>query len=466
MPENMNVNLNTVVLKDRDMEAWLILVPPPEGTEYSYEEIEELLKKHGVISGVNLSKVHAMVKKKIYNRSVLIAQGTPQVDGIDGYFDYSFETERSSKPAIREDGSVDYTSMNVVSCVQAGDIVAVYHPSVPGKGGISVKGRTLLPKPAKELKPYNCVKVSYDEENMTYRALVEGRVELSKAQIKIVEVQELELDIDNTYGNVNFNGDIIIHGDVKPGVTICATRTVTIDGVLEGSNVVAGTDVLVKKGVVGNDTSSIKAGGNVTADYVQYSTIEANGDIIANSFLGSRIFAKGVVRAEGEIGAVIGGAVYGMSGIVTSFAGNDVGVRTILRSGIRQNMMQEKLRLEKKLKESEQQTVKRLDEEAELERNIRLGTANEAQLKRKQELMREKIENSTAVKEMEGKLREINALIERAKDPKIEVDDTLYENTVILIDEQQFLVDSARRQITFYKDETGVLRMKRTVNWE
>ena len=67
---------------------------------------------------------------------------------------------------------------------------------------------------------------------------------------------------------------------------------------------------------------------------------------------------------------------------------------------------------------------------------------------------------------MEGKLREINELIERGKDPKIEVGDTLYENTVILIDEQQFVTDAARRQVTFYKDETGLLRMTRTVNWE
>lgn len=458
---------NKVVIKNQDMEAWLTLFPPPEGEEYTYGDIESLLKHYGLTGdGVNISKVHAMIKKKIYNRSVLVAQGIPQVDGTDGCYEYFFETEHSTKPKIREDGSVDYSSVNMISCVQAGDIIAVYHPAIPGKAGQNVKGKPLMPRPARELRPYNCMKVSYDERTMTYRALREGRVELSKAAIKIIEVHELTKDIDNTFGDITFNGDIIIHGDVKPGVTITATRTVTVDGVLEGSCVVAGSDVLIKGGVVGDDTSRISAGGNVTADYVQYSTIEANGDVTANTFMGSKIMAKGMIRAGGRIGAIIGGNAYGMCGIETVFAGNDANVRTVLRCGIKENMVQEKLKLERQLKESEERTRARLDEEAELDRRIRLGTASDLEKKRKQELTKEKIENSTYVKETERKIRELADLFERAANPKIVANDEVFENTVIMIDEQQFVVDAPRRQVEFLKDDNGLLRSRRIVVWE
>ena len=39
---------------------------------------------------------------------------------------------------IREDGSVDYQSMNMVNSVQEGDVLAKYHPAVDGVPGMDV----------------------------------------------------------------------------------------------------------------------------------------------------------------------------------------------------------------------------------------------------------------------------------------------------------------------------------------
>lgn len=230
---------NKVIFKNHDMEAWISLVKPDDPEEeYSKEDIMKLLKDKGVCEGINESKLMAVIKKHIYDREVLVAEGRAAVDGIDGYFEYAFETEKKKKtPAIREDGSVDYTSVNVITCVNAGDIIAMYHPAIRGKAGVNVRAKILPPRPAKELKPLFCVHVTYDEQGMVYKAEIDGRVEVTKNKIAIVDLQEFMQSIDIVFGDINFKGDIIIHGNVKPGVSIIATKSITIEGVLEGADV-------------------------------------------------------------------------------------------------------------------------------------------------------------------------------------------------------------------------------------
>lgn len=45
----------------------------------------------------------------------------------------------SVKPKIREDGTVDYWSMNLIEVVREGQEIAKYHPAVEAKAGVDVK---------------------------------------------------------------------------------------------------------------------------------------------------------------------------------------------------------------------------------------------------------------------------------------------------------------------------------------
>ncbi len=456
-------------MKNQDMEAWLTLVEPEDGRTYSYDEIYALLKKQGVVEGLKDAKIHAMVKKKIYNRNVLIAEGKPQIDGMDGYFEYSFETKRSRTPEIRDDGSVDYTSINVITCVQKGDIIAMYHPSVAGRAGVTVRAKIVKPKPARELKPYACMNVAYDPANMIYRAETEGRVELTKTQIKIVDVQEFDRDIDNVFGNINFNGDVIIHGDVKPGVTIKASRSVTVEGVLEGGIIEAGGDVLIKGGIVGEINSrihsQIRAGGDVVMDFVQYSTITSNKDIYANSYLGCNVTAQGKIFATGSLGAIVGGTVYGMMGVETSYSGNDAGLRTVIKCGISDELSLEKTALDMKLRKVMDEMQKSGEEEDDLNRMIRLGTASDMQKKRKAELVKQKLQLTKAVGDIRARLLELEGMFERGKNPKIMIENTAYVNTVAWVDDQFIQVDDLKRQVQFGKNENDNIVMRPMVKW-
>ena len=106
---------NIVMLRNNNMEAWLKLEKPEDGLEYTYSDIEKILSANGVVFGLNSSRINAMIKKGIYDREVLVATGKNPEEGQDGYFEFIFDVEKNTKPAIREDGSVDYTSVNVIT---------------------------------------------------------------------------------------------------------------------------------------------------------------------------------------------------------------------------------------------------------------------------------------------------------------------------------------------------------------
>ena len=466
MAEHITRVRGYLTLKNKEMEAWLKLEPPEDGGSYDYGEIQTMLERQGVIYGVNSSRITAMIQKKIYGREVLVASGKPAEEGQDGYFEFIFDMEKNKKPKIREDGSVDYASVNVITCVSAGDIIAMYHPAIKGKAGSTVKAKIVPAKPAKDLRPLYPVRVSYNQENMIYRAEIDGRVELTKTQIKISDVQEFTDDIDNVHGDVVFKGDVIIHGSVDPGVTIRATKSITIDKTIEAATIEAGEDILIRGGVLGNGKCRIKAAGSVKADFIEYATIEAEGDVEANYILDSTVVARGQITTTGKQGAIIGGNVYGMMGITTRFSGNDVGIRTVLASGIRDSVYQNKVMYERQIKATTDIIKSMEANEEELERSIRLGTASEMDIKKKTDLMKARIERTAALSEVKQKLLELKELMDRCASAKVFIEDTAWPGTVIQIDAQQMVIDNEeKRRVEFFIKDGREMTMRGVTNY-
>ncbi len=455
-------NINRVTFKNNDMEAYLYLSPPPGDGEYDLSEILNFLSSMGVRNGINRSRVSAMIKKHIYNREQLVAEGQRPEDGTDGYYEYFFDNTGEGKkhPKINEDGTVDYTSVNVIECVLAGDKLAVYHPAVREKSGMSVKGKPVPGKRAKELLPLKTLNCEYVPEEQAYYASIEGRVEASKAKLSVTGVQEFSKDIDNVFGNVNFKGDVIIHGDVAEGVHVSVTRSLTIEGVFRGASLGAGEDIVVKGGILGTEGSKIICGGDLMADFIQYADVEAAGDVSANYILDSRIVSKRMVRVSGEKGGIVGGDTYGMKGVEARFLGNDVLLKTVISAGVTDNVVRDRKELakeEKTLMDLLNDMQKRSDE---LERRVRLGTADEGMVKERQNLMRERIEKKAQLQELQRKAAEFDEVIKNAENAAVTAFDTAYEGVVVLIDSQQYVLRENKKGVEFRVGDNGVLLPK------
>ncbi|MBO6149326.1 MAG: DUF342 domain-containing protein [Lachnospiraceae bacterium] len=457
-----------VTVRDGEMKAYLLLQKPGTGDEFTRDEILGLMEKHGVVEGINSARVNAMVKKHIYGKEMLVAEGTPAVDGQDGYYEFFFKVKDNKKkeaPKIREDGSVDYTSVNVIDCVEEEDRIATYHPAVQGTEGFTVRGKVIQPKKAKELPRYLTKGCRYEEEDLSYYATESGRVEVSKARLTVVGLQEFKHDIDNVFGNVDFKGDVIVHGNVETGVHVKATRSITVDGVCEGGCITAGEDIVIKGGVMGSETAVLKCGGDFLAEFVEYATIEAKGNISANHFLDSQVSANGVVSATGTNGAIIGGNVFGLKGVEAKMIGNDAYVKTIVEAGVRDAIIKKKSALQKQSREASDRLEEMAMRADEIERKIRLGNADEFIMEERKNMVRERVEKKTELKLAEDELEEIERILSTSGGAAIKAEDTVFIGTIVTIDNQQLIVEEDKKRVEFRIDEDNGLVSRPIVDW-
>ena len=93
----------------------------------------------------------------------------------------------------------------------------------------------------------------------------DGIIELDESshELNIKNLYVVNGDVDNSTGNINFNGDLNIMGNVTAGFSVTATGSVAIDGGCEGCKIYAGKDIIIRKGCQGQGTAEICASGSV-----------------------------------------------------------------------------------------------------------------------------------------------------------------------------------------------------------
>lgn len=316
-------------------EAWLYLCEPVEASEYNKSEVIDYLQLNKVIVGINESHIAAMCKKKIYGREVKVATSEKGENGNNGYYEFLFSLEKK-KPKINKDGSVDYKSMSLIESVQAGQVIARYHPAVQGTPGRTVTGEADKPLNFKDLRPLVGKGHSNEADPNEYVATKTGRVEYDgNNRIDINEVYEVPGNCDFANNPViEFSGDIIISGNVAAGVVINAGKSVTVEGVVEAANITAGTDVCLKRGMQGAGKGVIKAGGDLYTEFIEYATVNVRGSVQSNVILNSNVKAGQNVKLTGKKGLIAGGTVHGMMGIECITAGNTSEIKTVLHVGV------------------------------------------------------------------------------------------------------------------------------------
>ena len=324
-----------VRITENDRQAWLYLCPKEGGVPYTKNELIELLRENDVVAGLNEDNLIAMAKKKVYEREIKVAEYIAPKEGTDGYYEYFFDVNRDrKKPLIREDGSVDYQSMNTVNSVQEGDVLAKYHPAVDGVPGIDVRGVEIPIRPVKNLpalKGKGIVTAPGDEN--VYLAAQEGKVEYRGGKIFVNNVHRITGDVDQLIGKIEFYGDVLIAGNVEAGTTVRVGKSLTIEGTVEAADLTAGGDIILKRGIQGNQKAKIVCAGDVYADFIEHTTVQARGNVEANIILNSHIEADGKVVLTGKKGTLIGGNVHGTKGIDCKELGNEAEVKTVVHAG-------------------------------------------------------------------------------------------------------------------------------------
>lgn len=447
----------TYLKVDKDeMTAWLYLTPPDKTPEYRKHDLIDYLTRKGVIKGLHQSNLSAMVKKKVYNREIVVARGIPAKQGKDGYFEYLFTPEEYNAPKIMEDGSVDYSHMSALQNVKAGDKVAVYHRAESGVDGTTVLGNSIKAKMSRDLPPLHGIGVI--RENEFYYAKTDGKIEAKNGRIDIQDVHEVFDDVTMIVGKVDFLGDIIIHGNVEDGVVIRAGRNIEIYGTTAAAALYAGGDVVLSRGISGGHKAKIVAQGNVFADFIEHAEVDAGGTVQANTILNSNVYSQEKVIVMGKKGSIIGGYTHALKGMEASNTSNEVEVKTILHCGYDAASYDRLVDVKRKEQELKGRTEEVTDSLSALIREKRvLGprVSEETELKISI-LSKEKDELLLDLDKVKQEKQELEEIIEQGNNAEIKIDGNVYRGTIIGVNTDQTIVDKDTRFMR-YKMKKGVI---------
>lgn len=312
-----------------------VFYPPFIGSDFlDADSIRKDLDYLGVKAGFDDEAINEFVSKREYGKTYILAKGVLPRNGSDGYIEYTFNVDLKPRPKMNDDGTVDFHTLENINHINKGDVLAILHPEDRGDEGIDVLGRKVMPNKVKKVIFRYGRNIVISDDGLNLISMVSGHVTLEGDKVFVSNVLEL-VDVDNSTGDVNYEGDIYIKGNVLAGFSVKASGNITVSGIVEGANVEAGGDITFNRGVQGMNKAVIKAGGNIVSKFIEsVESVLAGGNIEADSILHSKVIAKGAIKASGRNGLIIGGDVKSTFLIEAKVIGNSMGTNTTVGVGV------------------------------------------------------------------------------------------------------------------------------------
>lgn len=312
------------------MAAWALLVPPSgDGAGPSSEKLAAELKKAGVKWGVYESSLSWLSDPSgHYFELRPVAGGMPPVEGKDGAIVEKFTRERVRSVVTDGQGNVDYRALNYYQFIAKGDAICDIIPPEEGTPGMRISGERV---PARPVKPATAPKGSNTDlspDGAHLIAAMDGHVEFSGGVFQVKPTLEVHGDVDYSTGNITFRGDVHISGDVRENFFVRATGKVAIDGLVEGATVEADGDVIIAKGVLGNNKALIRSKTIVRAKYLENCVVYSGECTYADCVMASQIFSDGKINVTTGRGTVIGGCLTAAEQIECRIIGSKSGLLT------------------------------------------------------------------------------------------------------------------------------------------
>ena len=447
----MSLPMPTVRITEDCMEAYMTV--PPTGTpeNYTVEYLSDVLHLNHVKIGILTESLQKIVDNKIYNKEVLVAKGAEAQDGKDGYFEYLFETNLSQKPIVLEDGTVDYKNIKMIELVEPGQTIAIYHAGTAGTNGYNLAAQFKLAKHGAELPPLKGTGFERLEDGITYRAITGGKITELNNRVNIFPVHELYGDVDLSTGNIEFNGDVIIHGNVLEGMSIKATGTITVDKVVESAFIEGRKGVILRGGVLGKNGATVRSKGNITAQFFEYADVKTDGDIEADSFLDSRVYAGGKIKLSGKKGCIVGGSTHAVRSIEVREVGNTAGANTEISVGVHHKVYEQISTIDKETKDDELQ-LQRIEEGLiQFETVMRQKGLSFRNDPRRMALVKEKVRLSAQIAGRREEMYGLQQIISASNDAYIQVVKGVYPGVRVSVDGQTVQVKEPHKAVEFKK---------------
>lgn len=345
--------LNLTVSSDK-MEAEALAEAPYGGSPLATEQVLNHLRNANITNGILKQAIQAIVthsKQAAPGESfkVIIAKGKKPRNGDDTWFQPLVEDARSRmlQPQEKDKHRVDMRNLGSLITVKVGTPMLQRIPFTEGAPGYTVTGEVIAAKDGKDknLKPGKGTEISPDDPNCLISS-VSGLPIFVDNSAYVDDVLSIS-NVDVNTGHINYDGSVLIDGDVAPGMRVHATGDITVSGYVDSASLHAEGNITVGKGVIGRQLESHEVdylpsselSARLTSDatiwvaYGQYAALNAKlGVHIERQLTHCTLITPGETHIGGEGEAAMGKIIGGHTEIADNFyvgqLGAPAGTRT------------------------------------------------------------------------------------------------------------------------------------------
>ncbi len=445
-PEVMSIRVD-----NRKMWATACLeVPVAQGTFFTADYVENELYKRGIVAGIRRDVIADMIENPVVGREYVVAEAMNPITGDAGYFEYKVDIrDEKNKPTIREDGSVDYYNSLSLAMVNVGDFLVEYFPAKEGTPGYNIYNEELPARKGKEQPRLKGSGFNVSDDGREYYSTTNGRIYLQDDKLIISPVYIVNGDLGIEEGNIRFNGDVEIKGDVRSSLEITTEGSIFIHGHVGGCKLRAGKNITIRQGVQGREKCIIEAGGDVACSFVERCVIKSGGNVYADSIMSSEVAARNQVIVSSKKGLILGGNILGSRGVICKTVGNQVGITTNLQSGFCEEVV-------KRAGELVDIHYKILADLELLDRNMVIYNVLEEEKRThetentRKKILQAKILKTTEQKKVEEELAQINKEMQMIREEgMVQVSGVVYSGTRINIGRQWLEIKEDYKDVVF-----------------
>jgi uncharacterized protein (DUF342 family) len=376
--------------------------------------------------------VERALEDKCYCTDIVIAQGKLPTAGRDATIEYRFDTENSARPELRADGTVDFFKLNLLHHCTKGQVLAEIIPEVKGDNGFDVFGHVTPAREVKKAKFSFGRNIGVSDDGLQLLSLVDGNVSLVDGTVFVSDIYEVQ-NVDTSTGNIEYHGNVEVKGNVCENFRIKTDGDVFVNGVVEGAVIEAGGNIIIARGMHGQNKGSLHAGGNVIAKFISAANVEADGFVEAEQIINSKIQAV-AVHAEAGKGLINGGKITAKGEVNVKNAGSPMGTATIIEVGTDSEAKKRLAELQKSVGEKSQAVskMKRVmdDTNAKLRRGVKMSPD---QLKNAKMLGETLQQTQGQVAEELKEIEKLDKLLRGSVNAHIDVRGTMYQGVVVSI---------------------------------
>lgn len=230
------------------------------GITLTRDDVAKKLQGLGVAEGIDWNAVERMLAGKQYDRGQIIAQGIPAKPARDASIKETLKIDTDLKPVFDKEGKADYKNVDNIHQVKKGDVLAVKTPMIQGTPGRDIFGKPIPAAAAKDIAFKIGLNTGVSPDGLNLVALVGGYVYHQAGAVCVGVTYVLKGDVDFHTGNLHYQGDIQILGNVTDGFIVEAEGDIVVEGTVEGADVIShGGGVHIKSGVFGHGKGHIAA---------------------------------------------------------------------------------------------------------------------------------------------------------------------------------------------------------------